>query len=33
MLFVDDIVLDESKDGVNAKLERRCVPLESKGFK
>ena len=34
MLFVDDIVLvDESRDGVNAKLERWWEALKSKGFK
>ena len=34
MLFADDIVLvDESRDGVNAKLERWREALESKGFK
>lgn len=34
MLFADDIVLvDESRDGVNAKLERWREALKSKGFK
>ena len=34
MLFADDIVLvDELRDGVNAKLERWLEALESKGFK
>ena len=34
MLFVDDIVLvDESRDDVNTKLERWREALESKGFK
>ena len=34
MLLADDIVLvDESKDGVNAKLEKWREALESKGFK
>ena len=34
MLFVDDMVLaGESRDGVNAKLERLRETLESKGFK
>ena len=34
ILFVDDIVLvDESRDGLDAKLERQKEALESKGFK
>lgn len=36
VLFVDDIALplmDESRDGVNAKIERLQEVLESKGFK
>ena len=34
MLFADDIVLvDESRDGMNAKLERWWKILESKRFK
>ena len=34
MLFEDDIVLvDETKDGVNAKLEQWRQRLESRGFK
>ena len=34
MLFANDIVLvNESRDGVNAKLKRRREALESKGFK
>ena len=34
MLFADDIVLvDESRDDMNAKLERWREALESKGFK
>ena len=34
MLFADDVVLvDESRNGVNAKLERWWEPLESKGYK
>ena len=34
MLFTDDIVLvDKSRDGVNAKLERWREALESKGFR
>ena len=34
MLFADDMVLvDKSRDGVNAKLERWQKALESKGFK
>ena len=34
MLFADDTVLvDESRDGVNAKLERWWEALGSKGFK
>ena len=34
MLFADDLVLvDESRDGANAKLERWWEALESKGFK
>ena len=34
MLFADDIVLmDKTREGVNAKLERRREELESKGFR
>ncbi|XP_060210151.1 uncharacterized protein LOC132637024 [Lycium barbarum] len=33
MLFADDIVIDESRSGVNAKLEVWRQTLESKGFK
>ena len=34
MLFIDNIVLvDESRDDVNAKIEKRPDALESKGFK
>ena len=34
MLFADDIVLvNESRDGVNGKLERWLEVLKSKGFK
>ena len=33
VIFDDIVLVDESRDGVNAKLERWWETLESKGFK